>query len=116
MSILIENISCLVQTENDPQRFVAGRKMAQLNTIKDAYLFIKDGYISDFGSMSGLDKNNPGHSDDPFEILNASGRFVFPSFCDPHTHLVFAGSREQEFTDKIKGLSYEEIARRGGGF
>ena len=115
MSILIENISCLVQTEDDPQRFVAGRQMALLNTIKDAYLFIKDGYISGFGSMAGLDKTNLEPSGDPFEILDASGRFVFPSFCDPHTHLVFAGSREQEFTDKIMGLSYEEIARRGGG-
>jgi len=115
MSLLIENISCLVQTEDDPQRFVPGRQMAQFNSIKDAYLFLRDGYISDFGTMAGLDKTNLEHSDDPFEILNASGRLVFPSFCDPHTHLVFAGSREQEFTDKIKGLSYEEIAGRGGG-
>ena len=115
MSILIENINCLVQTEDDPQRFVAGRQMALLNTVKEAYLFIKDGYISDFGSMAGLDKKNLNHSGVEFEILDASGRFVFPSFCDPHTHLVYAGSREQEFTDKIRGLSYEEIARRGGG-
>ncbi|MFZ0280889.1 MAG: imidazolonepropionase, partial [Bacteroidales bacterium] len=115
MSILIENISSLVQIEDDPQRFVAGKQMAQVNTIKDAYLLIKDEFISDFGPMSALDKSAIDFNGTPVEILDASGRFVFPSFCDPHTHLVFAGSREGEFTDKIRGLSYEEIARRGGG-
>ncbi len=115
MSVLIENISSLVQIEDDPQRFVAGKQMAQVNTIKDAYLLIKDEFISDFGPMSALDKSAIDFNGTPVEILDASGRFVFPSFCDPHTHLVFAGSREGEFTDKIRGLSYEEIARRGGG-
>jgi len=89
--------------------------MASLDTIKDAYLLIKGGYISDFGPMPDLDMPAPGMADDPVEVIDVSGRFVFPSFCDPHTHLVYAGSREQEFTDKIKGMSYEEIAGRGGG-
>lgn len=115
MSVLIENISSLVQIEDDPRRFIAGKQMAQVNTIKDAYLLIKDEFISDFGPMSALDKSAIDFNGTPVEILDASGRFVFPSFCDPHTHLVFAGSREGEFTDKIRGLSYEEIARRGGG-
>ena len=110
MSLLIKNITCLVQAGNNPPLVAAGKQMAVLNTISDAYLLIKDGLISDFGPMSGLKKQ-----DVVQEVLDASGRFVFPSFCDPHTHLVFAGSREQEFTDKIKGLSYEEIAKRGGG-
>ena len=94
---------------------ISGRRMASLDTIKDAYLLIKGGYISDFGPMTDLDMSTPGMSGDPVEVIDVSGRFVFPSFCDPHTHLVYAGSREQEFTDKIKGLSYEEIAGRGGG-
>ncbi len=89
--------------------------MASLDTIKDAYLLINGGYISDFGPMADLDMPAPDMAGDPVEVIDVSGRFVFPSFCDPHTHLVYAGSREQEFTDKIKGMSYQEIAGRGGG-
>ena len=115
MSLLIKNIRSLVQTESDPKQYVAGNKMAVLNTIENAFLLIKDDLISDFGPMSELEKSLSENNDGKFEIIDASGRFVFPSFCDSHTHLVFAGSREQEFTDKIRGLSYEEIAERGGG-
>jgi imidazolonepropionase len=114
MGLLISNIRGLVQVENDPETMVAGKSMARLNTLSDAYLFLEDGLISDFGNMRDLDKSDI----QQFRItdeINASGKFVFPSFCDPHTHLVYAGSRENEFTDKIKGLSYEEIAKRGGG-
>jgi imidazolonepropionase len=110
MGLLIKNISCLVQTENVPVLWVAGKKMATLPLIKNAFLKIEDGLISDFGEMKEL-KKGVSH----LEIINATGRFVFPSFCDSHTHLVYAGSREKEFVDKINGLSYEEIARRGGG-
>ena len=110
MSLLIKNISCLVQTEEVPQTWVAGKDMAKISNIKDAFLKIDDGLISDFGEMKDLNLQIP-----PEEIIDASDRFVFPSFCDSHTHLVYAGSREKEFVDKIKGLSYEEIARRGGG-
>ncbi len=114
MGLLLKNIKCLVQAEDKPVRKVCGKEMAELGIINDAFLFIQDDKISDFGSMNEypaayqISENN-------FDIIDAAGKIVFPSFCDPHTHLVYSGSREQEFTDKIKGLSYEEIAARGGG-
>ena len=84
--------------------------------MNDAFLYIKNGLIGDFGDMIDL---NMSHIQLlkilTVNIIDATGRFVFPSFCDSHTHLVYAGSREMEFTDKIRGLSYEEIAKRGGG-
>jgi imidazolonepropionase len=115
MNLLIKNIKCLVQTEPDQRRFVAGREMSELKTLTNAFLISENGFISDYGPMSVLKPEllqDPGNS---LITLDASGRYVFPSFCDSHTHLVYAGSREQEFTDKIRGLSYEEIARGGGG-
>jgi imidazolonepropionase len=84
--------------------------MSELFLINNAFLRIEDGLISDFGEMKDLIGDYSS-----CEIIDASGRFVFPSFCDSHTHLVYAGSREKEYVDKIKGLSYEEIAKRGGG-
>ena len=113
--ILIKNIKCLVQTEDIPRLKVCGNDMSELNTITDAYLYLSDGLISEFGKMSDLDSGRISSNDTMLQILDASGRFVFPSFCDSHTHLVYAGSREKEYTDKIRGLSYEEIAKRGGG-
>ncbi len=113
--ILIKNIRCLVQTEDVPRLKVCGNEMSELNTITDAYLYLSDGVISEFGKMSDLDSGRISSNDTMLQILDASGRFVFPSFCDSHTHLVYAGSREKEYTDKIRGLSYEEIAKRGGG-
>jgi imidazolonepropionase len=110
MSLLIKNISCLVQSEAVPRIRVTGKEMSELTVIKNAFLKLEDGIISDFGEMKSL--NMDVQSD---QVIDASGRFVFPSYCDSHTHLVYAGSREMEFVDKIKGLSYEEIARRGGG-
>jgi len=110
MPILIKNISCLVQNEEVRRVRVEGKDMAKLNVLRDSFLVINDGIISDFGKMkdmgSGLQYN---------EIIDAAGKYVFPSFCDSHTHLVYAGSRESEYSDKIRGLSYEEIAKRGGG-
>lgn len=112
--ILIKNIKCLVQVEEKPEPKICGSAMSRLETIKDAYLLIKDGLIAGFGKMNELEQDNiPG--DNKLNTIDASGRMVFPSFCDPHTHIVYAGSREKEFTDKIRGLSYEEIAKRGGG-
>jgi len=112
MKTVIKNISELIQTESTPRKWVAGEEMKQLNTIKDAFIEIEDGLISSFGSMedwNGIsDWNNT-------EIIDAEGGMVFPSYCDSHTHLVFAASREGEFVDRINGLSYEEIAKRGGG-
>jgi imidazolonepropionase len=105
----------MVQVENNPKLLVKGREMSELDTISDAFILIEDGLIKDFGTMRQLSQQ-PLINDDPNVVeINASGKFVFPSFCDSHSHIVYAGSREYEFTDKIKGISYEEIARKGGG-
>ncbi|MGD0712452.1 MAG: imidazolonepropionase [Bacteroidales bacterium] len=113
MNLLITNIKKIVQVEtsaNHKQK-VCGSDMSKLETIDNAYILIKGDKIAEFGSMENIgnfisivDKE-----------IDATDRMVFPSFCDSHTHLVYAGSREIEYIDKIKGLSYEEIAKRGGG-
>lgn len=112
MSVLITNIKELVQVEENPQRLVAGNAMSKIATICDAWLLIDGDRIKDFGPMPVPSTyiQVTGST-----VIDASGQMVFPSFCDSHTHLVYAGSREVEYIDKIKGLSYEEIARRGGG-
>ena len=115
MHLLIKNIKELVGTEVHPRLKVSGNRMAILNTIKESYLYIEDGIISGFGQMQDLHYNQIHTLLTENEIIDASGKFVFPSFCDSHTHLVYAGSREQEFADRIRGLTYEEIASRGGG-
>ena len=104
-SILIQNIKGLVLSHD---RKVSGSMMNDLPIIENAFLLIEGEEIKDFGEM----KDAPERAD---EIIDATGKFVFPSWCDSHTHLVFAGSREGEFADRINGLSYEEIAERGGG-
>ena len=109
--ILIKNIKKLVQVETEPKLKVCGKEMQKLNCIENAFLFIDSNLISDFGTMTNLDES----SFNDTLIIDATGKMVFPSFCDSHTHLVYAGSREIEYIDKIKGLSYEEIAKRGGG-
>jgi len=112
MKILIKNIKFLAQTEETPVRKLAGKAMSSLSGIESAWLAIENGLIADFGTMEDW----PGISDwADLTVIDASDKMVFPSWCDPHTHLVYAGSRESEFVDKINGLSYEEIARRGGG-
>ncbi len=113
MRILVVNIKELVQVEEQPVRKVSGIDMAGLMTVRDAWLLAEDGSIAGFGDMADLDPSLPDSRNTM--VLDATGRMVFPSFCDSHTHLVYAGSREIEYIDKIKGLSYEEIARRGGG-
>ncbi len=115
MTILIENIKKLVLTEDKPRRFVSGKAMAGLNSIENAWLLIREGKIADFGSMESLEKSNVLFETEEVRVLDANGKLVFPSFVDSHTHLVYPASREIEYVDKIKGLSYEEIARRGGG-
>ncbi len=110
MALLITNIKKLVQTEEAPRIWVAGSEMAKLPCIDDAFLLVENGLISNFGPMTDVPKNI-----EQAEVVDATGQFLFPSFCDSHTHLVYAGSREIEYVDKIKGLSYEEIAKRGGG-
>jgi imidazolonepropionase len=114
MKTLITNIKELVQVEETPKLKVCGEDMSQITTIKDAWLLLKDDIIEDFGKMSALKESNYEDTEELIEI-DATGKLVLPSYCDPHTHLVFAGSREIEYSDKIKGLSYEEIAKRGGG-
>ena len=93
--------------------------MDELNGIKNAFLYIEDGRIMHYGAMSQMPETLKNMAENPVlqsgEVVDATGRYIMPAFCDSHTHLVYAGSREQEFTDKIKGLSYQEIARRGGG-
>ena len=89
--------------------------MAELKTVDEAFLFISNGIILDFGSMHDIELSDIPFEDTQLKKIDATGKLVFPSFCDSHTHLVYAGSREAEFTDKIKGLSYEQIAARGGG-
>ncbi|MGL4596475.1 MAG: imidazolonepropionase, partial [Bacteroidia bacterium] len=110
--LLIKNIRSLVQTRTTAIHFVAGKEMAVLPEIHDAWLAIEDGKIADFGTMDEW----PGISDwSGLEIIDAEDGLVLPAWCDSHTHLVFAGSREGEFVDRIRGLSYEDIAARGGG-
>ena len=109
MRTLIKNIKELVQVERQPRLRVCGKDMAQMKTIKNAYLIIEDDKFAAFGPMSELKEQNAD------TVIDATGHMVLPSFCDSHTHIVYANSREHEFVDKIRGLSYEEIAKRGGG-
>jgi imidazolonepropionase len=109
--ILIKNIKELVQVETEFKSTVAGADMKTLPSIKDAWLAIEDGVIIGFGEMLDLEITDWVG----LEILDADGKMVFPSFCDSHTHLVYATSREEEFVDRINGLSYQEIAAKGGG-
>jgi imidazolonepropionase len=112
--ILIKNIKCLVNAGGEDRMKLCGSRMSELDTISDAFLMMSDGVINDFGRMADLEISSPGLKED-YEIIDADGRMVLPAFCDSHTHLVYAGSREKEYIDKIKGLSYAEIAARGGG-
>ncbi len=108
-TLLIKNIKELVQVEDAPRsQPIAGADLAILPTIKNAFLLVENGRFKDFGKM----ENCPDRAD---EEVDATGRMVFPSWCDSHTHLVFAKSREEEWVDRIKGLSYEEISNKGGG-
>lgn len=109
MITLLTNIKELLQVREMSVAKVSGAEMAVLPTIKDAYLILENHLIADFGEM----KNLPEIKAD--QIIDATGRIVLPSWCDSHTHIVYAGNREQEFVDRINGLSYEEIANRGGG-
>src|SRR5687768_4163778 len=110
MTTLITNIASLVNTRSN-NILLRGRELAELPCISDAYLVIEDGLIADYGKMDDLI-----HTVWSFtESYDARGRFVLPAWCDSHTHLVFTGSREEEFVDKLQGLSYAEIAAKGGG-
>lgn len=110
MSLLIQNIKSLILASDQAsaRALARGTAMNELPTVDDAYVLIDNGKIKDWGSMDNAPKR-------AHEIIDATGRFVLPTWCDSHTHLVFAASRESEFEDRIKGLSYQEIAERGGG-
>jgi imidazolonepropionase len=108
--ILIRNIKGLVQVRDQGTQAIAGSDMSELPVLTDAFLAIKDGRIDLYGSMLDLPENNNSETE-----IDATDRFVFPSFVDSHTHLIFAASREEEFVMKIKGATYEQIAAKGGG-
>lgn len=109
MSLLIKNIKQLLQIRDSKEKKVSGKDMKILPILENAFVYIKNDIIEDFGKMNNLEgiKAN--------ETIDAKGKIVLPTWCDSHTHIVFAGHREQEFVDRINGLSYEEIAERGGG-
>lgn len=110
--ILIKNIATLYQVGEDFPAFLAGKEMATVPTLNDAFLAIEDGVIVAYGEM----KDWEGITDwRGVEVIDAEGQSVMPAFCDSHTHTVFARTREEEFVDRIHGLSYEEIAAKGGG-
>ena len=109
MRLLVKNIGTIVGIDSARRERVAGADMDRMERIENAWLTAEEGIITAFGSMD----NCPDSQD--FEVVDAQGGMLFPSYCDSHTHIVYAGSREQEFVDKIHGLSYEQIAARGGG-
>ena len=113
MKRLIKNIGILACIHPREQLRLEGEQMSEMGIIHNAYLLIdNDRCIESFGQMSDLKLSL---NDDQLQIIDADGGCVLPTWCDPHTHIVYAGSREGEFVDKIRGLSYAEIARRGGG-
>ncbi|MEO7444457.1 MAG: imidazolonepropionase [Ferruginibacter sp.] len=111
MTMLLTNIKTLIGC-HAPLLPLRGDDLASLNAIENAFVLVEDGLVADFGAMQDLSWKVP-HP--PKEVYDCSNRMVLPCWCDSHTHLVFAGSRENEFVDKIRGLSYAEIAARGGG-
>ena len=108
MNLLITNIDQLINVRA-VSKVLRGKEMAELPVIRDAYLWIEHGLIREYGQMQSLKPH------DATEVLDACGSSILPSWCDSHTHLVFAAGREEEFVDKIKGKSYAEIAANGGG-
>ncbi|HNU78206.1 MAG TPA: imidazolonepropionase, partial [Prolixibacteraceae bacterium] len=113
MQLLLENIGQLVQVEEYPAPWVSGKNMAQCRIIPDAFLLIRDEVIADFGPMKEMGRILL--NDNTLVEMDCSGRLVLPAWCDSHTHIVYAGSREMEFVGRIKGLTYRQIADAGGG-
>lgn len=109
MALLITNIKELLQIRETGISKVSGSEMAQLPLLQNAWLLVKGNLIEDFGTMDTCPQI------DGVQVIDATGKTVLPAWCDSHTHIVYAGNREQEFVDRINGLSYEEIANRGGG-
>lgn len=111
MTTLIVNIKGLVNVRSE-NNLLRGIELRELPIIENAFLLIEDGIIAKWGLMENLKQELPVH---PNRQIDATGQFIMPTWCDSHTHMVFAGSRENEFVDKINGLSYAEIAAKGGG-
>ncbi|MGQ2983878.1 imidazolonepropionase [Flavobacterium sp.] len=109
MAILITNIKDLLQVRESGITKVSGSEMANLPLLQNAWLLIEEDLIKNFGTMDSCPQI------EGVQIIDATGKTVLPAWCDSHTHIVYAGNREQEFVDRINGLSYEEIANRGGG-
>lgn len=107
--MLVKNIGTIVGIDESGRKRVSGKDMNDIAMLGNAWLITDGTRIKDYGTMDSMP------SEDVYEVIDAWGGWLFPSFCDSHTHIVYAGSREQEFLDKINGLSYEEIAKRGGG-
>lgn len=110
MSLLFTHIRQLVNVRKGTEP-LRGKEMTELPVLEDAFLLVEDGIITGYGKMADMPASLQNHP----QVVDATGRLVLPAWCDSHTHLVFPGSREHEFVDKIKGLSYAEIAARGGG-
>ncbi len=109
MKLLLTNIKELLQVrENCPEK-LSGAEMKELPTLKNAWVYLSQGVIEDYGTMDKLKEFQD------FKTIDCTGKIVLPTWCDSHTHLVYAGNREQEFVDRINGLSYQEIADNGGG-
>ena len=109
MATLIYNIKELLQIRTNGETKICGADMRYLPSINNAYLIIEEGLIADFGAMDAMPQSK-------FDTkIDASGKIILPAWCDSHTHLVYAGNREGEFVDRINGLSYEDIAKKGGG-
>ncbi len=109
MKILLTNIKELLQVRETAPSKVSGAKMKDLPTLKNAWLLLENHVISDYGKMEDLKDIQV------IETIDCTGKIVLPTWCDSHTHIVYAGNREQEFVDRINGLSYQEIAEKGGG-
>lgn len=115
MKTLIRNIGQIAGIVEAGVMRKEGVSMSETGTLENAWLLIEDDKIVCFGPMSDCPDLSQESGQDSFDVIDADGGFVLPAFCDSHSHIVFAGTREQEFLDKIKGLSYAEIAAHGGG-
>ena len=109
MRTIFTNIKELLQTREEAPSFLSGVEMADLPSISNAYLLVDDERIAGYGPMSALP------ADIEANVIDLTGKMILPSWCDSHTHIVYAGNRESEFVDRIKGLTYQEIAAKGGG-
>ena len=109
MGKLFFNIRSLYGVLSNDQKKLSGQEMKSFNSIDNAWILVEDGLISDFGDMSQAP------AQEAHQLIDIDHRIVLPTYCDSHTHIVFAAPRDREFVDRINGLSYEEIAQRGGG-